>query len=166
MNLFKALDSLSHQLLIAKLKACGLAEEAVKLLESYIWDSSQQIKLGTFTTESLREIGNLYNRVPRGSILGPLLLYMFINDTFYSIVQSIYITLQRTVLYVTSIQIINTILKSILEKESNILISWFSDHFMKANPDKFQVIGGGKKLEKRSNISKLTRLISPVRKML
>ena len=38
-----------------------------------------------------------------------------------------------------------TILKSILEKESNILISWFSDNFMKVNLDKFQVICVGEK---------------------
>ena len=37
-----------------------------------------------------------------------------------------------------------TILMSTLEKESNILISWFSNDIMKANPDKFQAICVGK----------------------
>ena len=38
-----------------------------------------------------------------------------------------------------------TILKSILENESNILISWLSENLIKANPDKFQAICVGKK---------------------
>ena len=47
MNLPKALDCLLHGLLIAKLKAYGLAEEVVKLLDSYLSDRSQPIKLGS-----------------------------------------------------------------------------------------------------------------------
>ena len=39
MDLSKGFDCLPHQLLIAKLKAYRLAEEAVKLLESYLRDS-------------------------------------------------------------------------------------------------------------------------------
>ena len=38
-----------------------------------------------------------------------------------------------------------TILKSVLEQESNNLISWFFNNFTKANPDKFQAICIGKK---------------------
>ena len=36
-------------------------------------------------------------------------------------------------------------LKSVLEQESQILISWFDQNLMKANPDKFQAICIGKK---------------------
>ena len=40
MDLSKAFDCLHHGLLIAKLKAYGLSEEAVKLLDSYLNDRS------------------------------------------------------------------------------------------------------------------------------
>ena len=40
---YQGLGCLPHQLLISKLKACGLAEEVVKLLESCLGDMSQQI---------------------------------------------------------------------------------------------------------------------------
>ena len=84
MDLSKAFDCLSHLLLIAKLKAYGLSEEAVKLLDSYLNDRSKQIKLGPYATSSWEK---LFKGVPQCSILGPLLLHVFINDIFYFIVQ-------------------------------------------------------------------------------
>ena len=48
MDLSKAFDCLPHGLLIAKLKAYGLSEEAVRLLDSYLNDRSQQINLGPY----------------------------------------------------------------------------------------------------------------------
>ena len=50
MGLSKAFDCLPHGLLIAKLRAYGLSEEAVELLESFPSDRSQQVRLGTFTS--------------------------------------------------------------------------------------------------------------------
>ena len=46
MDLSKAFDCLPHGLLIAKLRAYGLSKEAVGLLEIYLSDRSQQVKLG------------------------------------------------------------------------------------------------------------------------
>ena len=43
----KAFDCLPHNLLIAKLRAYGLSEWAVKLLESYLSNRSQQVRLGS-----------------------------------------------------------------------------------------------------------------------
>ena len=78
MDLSKAFDCLPHGLLIEKLRAYGLSVEVVELLESYLSDRSQQVRLGTFT--SIWE--NLSKGVPQGSILGPLLLNIFLNDIF------------------------------------------------------------------------------------
>ena len=93
MNLSKAFDCLHHQLLIAQLKVYGLAEEEVKLLESYIGDRSQQIKLGTFTRtwekllrESLRDISwDLYSL----AFLSIIYVILLFNVS--------YITLKRTI---------------------------------------------------------------------
>ena len=140
MDLSKAFDCLPHGLLIAKLKAYGLSEEAVKLLDSYLNDRSQQIKLGPYASSWEK----LFKGVPQGSILGPLLFNVFINDIFDFIVQSIlYNYADDNTLSFIHKDLLH--LKSVLEQESQILISWFDQNLMKANPDKFQAICIGKK---------------------
>ena len=64
---------------------------------------------------------------------------MFINDIFYFIVQSIlYYYADDNTLSLIHKDLLH--LKSVLEQESQILISWFDQNLMKANPDKFQAI--------------------------
>ena len=139
MDLSKAFDYLPHVLLIAKLRACGLSVEAVELLESYLSDRSQQVRLGTFTSTWEK----LFKGVPQGSILGPLLFNIFLNNIFYFVLSSTIYNYadDNTVSFIHKEY---NFLKSVLESDSLNLISWFEENSMKANPDKFQAICIGK----------------------
>ena len=140
-QLSKAFDCLPHELLVAKLRAYGLSEEAGKLLDSYLSDRSQQIRLGLHTSTWER----IFKGVPQGSILGPLLFNVFINDIFYFIVYSIiYNYADDNTLSYTHKDF--NFLRNVLQEESLILIQWFDRNFMKANPDKFQAICVGKQV--------------------
>ena len=112
----------------------------MKLIESYISDRSQQIRMGSNTND----LENLTKGVPQGSILGPLLFNVFINDKFYIVEKcSLYNYADDNTLAYIHKKI--EILHQVLVKESLLLIHWFENNLMKANPDKFQAICVGKR---------------------
>ena len=81
MDLLKAFDSLPHGIPLCKLSAYGLSPKFVELLRNYLTGRKQQIKLQGY----LSSWADIQKVVPLGSILGPLLLNIFINDIFYFI---------------------------------------------------------------------------------
>ena len=79
MDLSKAFDCLPHDLLTAKLEAYGLDRGALKQLLSYLNNWKQSVKV-----KGVRSILQLIkNDVPEGSILGPILFNIFINNLYY-----------------------------------------------------------------------------------
>ena len=84
MDLSKAYDCLSHNLLIAKLEAYGLDVGSLNFLLDYLSLRKHRTKVGS----SCSKWSEICRGMPQGSILGPLLFNILINDIFFFVEKS------------------------------------------------------------------------------
>ena len=80
LDLAKAFDSLNHDILLDKLSYYGVNGTAITLLKSYLSDRKQYVKID----EVKSSIQTIKTGVPQGSIVGPLIFNIFINDIINS----------------------------------------------------------------------------------
>ena len=135
MDLSKAFDCIPHDLLIAKLSAHGFDRNSLKLIYSYLKGRRQCVRINDKTSKFM----TIKAGVPQGSILGPILFNIFIND-FYYIFE--YANLYGFADDNTLSHAASTLdeLTSTLSKESEIALEWLNNNKMIANPSKFQAI--------------------------
>ena len=132
-DLSKAYDCISQQLLITKFECCGLDKISLKLILNYLSHRKQRTKIGS----SISSWFDICIHVPQGSILGPLLFNIFINDFFLNVTKSEVCNFADGNTLYSFDKKLDTIFSNLKYDLENVM-SWFQTSYLKSNASKFQ----------------------------
>ena len=135
-DLQKAFDTVNHDILLKKMEFVGFSEETTKWFKPYL--PNRKFKVHIKNTFS--EPGNLLCRVPQGSILGPLLFLLYINDMPQAVDCELLLYADDTCLIFQHKDI--TKIETTLNNNFSMFFDWFVDnklsiHFGKDKENKF-----------------------------
>ena len=128
MDLSKAYEYVSHDLIIAKLEAYEVGENNLRLIQNYLSQRKKKVKVGSYLSEWLK-----------GSILGSILFNVFINDLLLFIKETDICNFADDATLYACRKDLDTISNK-LELETNTAKKWLKDNKMVANPLKFQLM--------------------------
>lgn len=134
-DLTKAFDSITHDILFSKLESLGVCGPTLALLQSYLADRLQAVECSGI----LSEYKTVNIGVPQGSILGPLLFLLFINDLPSCL------NFSKCMLYAddTTVYLADSDLSNLTKKLNDDLIrlsDWCRNNRLNINPSKTSFI--------------------------
>ena len=129
LDISKAFDKVWHEGLLFKLKQNGIDGNLLKMLGSYLKDRHQRVVLNG----SHSEYAKLKSGVPQGSVLGPLLFLVYINDLEKNIKSNVKFFADDTMLY----SIVKDVSLSAdeLNHDLDLICQWAHQWKMQFNPD-------------------------------
>ena len=130
----KAFDTVSHYRLLIKLEAMGFSVNMLNIIKDFLSDRVMNVKVG----DAVSKEKPVLSGVPQGSVLGPLLFLLFINDLPESMKNEIKIFADDVKMVVDPMQN-QTVLSDLHE-----LLIWESVWLLKFNIEKCKVLHIGK----------------------
>jgi exonuclease III len=142
LDLSKAFDCIQHNTLLDKLYKYGIRGIPLQLIKSYLANRSQQVKVTYRESNEIKEFLSsslsINCGVPQGSVLGPLLFILYINDFPY-LMQG------KTIIFADDTSILN-MGQDTKELQNNTLLNigrvekYFDMNYLFINPIKTQCI--------------------------
>ena len=133
MDFSKAFDKVAHNRLLFKLDRCGIQGRHLKWIESFLGSRTQVVVVDGMSSEPLP----VTSGVPQGSVLGPVLFLLYINDITCNITSSIRLFADDTIIY-RPIRDENDHLE--LQKDLTRLEKWSRDWQMEFHPSKCNIM--------------------------
>ena len=129
LDISKAFDKVWHEGLVFKLEQNGISGSLLKLFQNYLNNRNQRVVLNG----SSSEFSSIESGVPQGSILGPLLFLIYINDLEKNIKSNINFFADDTMLF----SIVNDphISASELNHDLDVINKWAYQWKLEFNPD-------------------------------
>ena len=134
LDLSKAFDSIDHDILMTKLKHLGFDNQSTALIKSFLHGRYQAVKI----KDSVSPWMKLVRGVPQGTILGPLLFTLYVNDIIEQINCDVAQYADDTLLFTASTDLDEACRK--LEQNYGQLVQYFNMHKMQVNVDKTDFI--------------------------
>ena len=121
-DLQKAFDTMDHEILLLKMKYLGFAESTISWFRSYLEERTFLVDVNGV----LSNPGNLTCGVPQGSILGPPLFLLYVNDMSQSVSCDLLLYADDSCLVFTDKSFEN--IENNLNRNFNSLCEWFVDN--------------------------------------
>jgi len=137
----KAFDKVSHPLLILKLKKYGLDGNLIKWITAFLTNRRQRVVSGNTVSDWLPVLSG----VPQGSVLGPTLFIIFINDLTDKICNHASLYADDTKLICGLDPLQTAKISASLQNDINGIVDWTKTWHMELNISKCKVMHVGKK---------------------
>jgi hypothetical protein len=132
-DLSKAFDVINHEILLEKLKIYGIRGIVNDWFKSYLSERSQFVEIDNIKSQKL----SIKCGVPQGSILGPLLYLIYVNDIGRSGKANILSFADDTTLYLSGTDLNK--LYGDANKQINNLFEWFCSNKLSLNAKKLNI---------------------------
>ena len=135
LDLSKAFDTVNHPILLDKLEYYGIRGLAKQWFESYLMNRMQFVSLGSCKSDML----NISCGVPQGSVLGPILFLLYINDfSNCSTILDFHLFADDTNIFHRDKSLSN--LESTINNQLSYVNDWLSSNKLTLNADKSSFI--------------------------
>ena len=144
----KAFDLIDHDILLSKLETYGVAPKELLLFKDYLKGRRQSVVIDGVQSEYRL----ITHGVPQGSVLGPLLFIIFVNDLPHAVSRSIVDIYADDTTLSTSAQVFDLpAIQQRLQDDINKIADWTSENRMVLNATKTKsLLVTGKRLEKKA----------------